>query len=254
MNAEEERAGRLAVEADTLARNLQDFSVLCVPAPTEEELREPEPEKPPVEEPKEPGPEPVPPLAEADIPFFGGPDPEPEPEPRPAPKAVKPAPKVVEKPKVEAPKQEPKPQRQAKGEAMQIPRDAAKRNDLSFLEGCWRSVTDLCNSRTGRPIVAEYCFRADGTGRRFVYEEDGSTCSGSVRARFNGNRLDIRSNGAQCQRGSIYVPQDIQCNGTGRSTECHGKEHIGSGGGGLLNRLFGGITGRDRWQATFVRK
>ena len=261
-----------------------------------------EPEKPAVqpEAPAEkPAEKPVPPkeesrpLAENEMPDFSTPvvipEEEKKPEPVPAPRAQaqaekktpesapqeKPRKKNQDKPKdtpKDKPQQaDPQPQQKAekpkKGEKMQIPRDAAKNNDLSFLEGCWRSVTDLYNSETGEPIEAEYCFSRDGSGRRFIRQRDGDICSGPATARFSGRKLDITAPEAYCRRGG-YVPQTVQCKGTEQSTRCHGKEKKGKqsspglpglGGdllGQFLGQAFGMLLGgsRDTWNATFIRK
>ncbi len=240
--------------------------------PPEEPKVEPEvtePEKP-AEEPVQPKEESKP-LATNEIPDFSTPVVIPEEEKKPEPKPKKPkvqaenkAPeampkkdKAKDKPKDE-PMAKPKAERQKKGEAMQIPKDAAKNNDLSFLEGCWRSVTNLYSSATGEPIEAEYCFSANGKGRRFIRQRDGGVCSGPASARFSGSRLDIKAPEAGCPDGSNYVPQKVQCNGSGSSTQCHGKEEAGPGrGSSLLGQLLGGLFGggsSNRWKATFVRK
>ena len=189
------------------------------------------------------------------LPDFSTPVPEPEPEIVPEdpvtppsfgvapvipeePKVeTKPEPKVVPKPEPKpAPKPEPKPV--PRNSKMEIPKDAAKKKDLTFLEGCWRSKTDLFNTR-GEPIEGEYCFNKNGTGRRFVYEKNGQRCSGAARARFSGNRLIIEAPEASCPRGGGYVAQDVTCTGSESSTQCRGQEHSRN---------------RNKWKATFLRK
>ena len=156
------------------------------------------------------------------------------------PVEAKPEPKVERKPEPKhevKPKPEPKPVPRPRSR-MEIPKDAAKKNDLTFLEGCWRSRTDLFNTR-GEPIEGEYCFNKKGQGRRFVYERNGQRCSGAARARFNGNQLVIEAPEAACPRGGVYVPQSVNCTGTGASTECRGREHSRRS---------------NTWKATFTRK
>ena len=150
---------------------------------------------------------------------------EPKPAPRPEPK---PEPKAEAKP-------QPAPRR---GEDLKIPEDAARRNDLSFLKGCWVSDTGLHNNH-GVPIVGEYCFNGRGGGTRFVREPNGQRCSGRVQARFTGGGLHIDSQEAPCPNGTKYVPQRVECRGTGSSTHCHGYE-IYRGG--------------NRWNHRFRRK
>ncbi|HIW00314.1 MAG TPA: hypothetical protein H9894_03905 [Candidatus Desulfovibrio intestinipullorum] len=210
--SEELRSQSLADEEARLLRQLEERAELCKPAAPPEDLhaeREPViPEPEPVKEPEK-KPEPA-----VEQPFFGA------------------APVIPEEPKPE-PKPVPRPRSR-----MEIPKDAAKKNDLTFLEGCWRSRTDLFNTR-GEPIEGEYCFNKKGQGRRFVYERNGQRCSGAARARFNGNQLVIEAPEAACPRGGVYVPQSVNCTGTGASTECRGREHSRRS---------------NTWKATFTRK
>ena len=190
---------------------------------------EPKPEKPKVEKPKQEKPKAEKPKTE-------------KPKPEPVLKAEAPQPKPVPKP-VPAPQPKPKPAPTPKprhNDPMTIPPEAAKNNDVSFLEGCWTSVTNLYNN-SGEPIVGEYCFNKRGQGRRFVRERGGKRCSGAVTARFNGGggNLAIDSAEAHCPDGTTYVPQQVQCRGTGSSTRCYGNE-------------LGGR--RNKWDAGFRRK
>lgn len=110
-----------------------------------------------------------------------------------------------------------------KDEALKIPDSAADNKDMSFLKGCWRSETDLVND-TGEKIVGEYCFDSRGKGTRTIYEKNGDKCTGSATARFRGKSLDIGADYAKCSRGRRYVPQEIQCTGSGDTTQCKGRE------------------------------
>lgn len=200
-------ARRAALE-DELARLREQLSLraqLCKPAPT--------PPPAPVEKQPEPKPDPKPEPQMVE-PFFGEtpPAPEPQPEPKPMPR---------------------------KGEDLKIPDDAAKKKDLSFLEGCWVSETGLYSHPGNEPIVAEYCFDKNGRGRRFVRERNGQVCSGSAQAQFRGDGLTFDADNARCPRGGQYVPQKVECRGNNNSTQCNGNE---MGGKNL------------RWKARFKRK
>jgi len=245
-----EDAGRLKEEREKGAQALRDIENLrtdllrhaerCVPPPPPPPLppKEPAPPPPPPEEP--------PPLVE---PFLGESAPPPPPPPKP-----KEAPKPKPDPKPE-PKPEPRPAPQ-KDAPLTIPDDAKEKNDLSFLEGCWRCETGLVNSRTRQPVIVEYCFDKNGNGRRSVNERNGSTCNGPARAGFDsGGKLRIDANNAPCPGGSGYVPQTVECTGNANATHCKGQEHYGSGGGGggLLGRIFGGKDS-NKWDAKFYRK
>ena len=211
---EHARSRVLAEKADSLNSMLKEHQALCLPreepkpaaeapvTPPENPAREePAPPNPPKEESK--------PLAESEMPDFG------------TPPAV--------------------PETRQKGEALQIPEEAARKKDLSFLEGCWRSVTGLKNSLTGRPITAEYCFSANGKGHRKVTEDDGKICKGSLKASFSGSKLTIKARSAHCPDGKSYVPQKVICDGTEYSTQCHGLERNDDGSD-------------HTWDAGFVRK
>ena len=226
--AEEQRAASLDDELALLWNQLQERAALCKPV---------KPVIPPVEEKK---PEPVEPAPEPEMvePFLGEtPVAPPQPEkPKEQPKQQKPEPKPEPKP-VEPPKEPEKPKN--KNEDLTIPEDAAKKNDLSFLEGCWTSETGLYSHPSNEPIIAEYCFDKKGSGRRFVRERNGQVCSGPASARFQGNRLNFESGQAKCPRGGIYVPQKVECTGSENTTQCKGREQG---------------AGNNKWDARFRRK
>ena len=235
MDSELLRKQSLEDDLARLLRQLDERAALCVPkTPPKEDLHAER--KPVLPDFSTPVPEPEPEIVPEDPvtpPSFGVAPVIPE-EPK---VETKPEPKVVPKPEPKpAPKPEPKPV--PRNSKMEIPKDAAKKKDLTFLEGCWRSKTDLFNTR-GEPIEGEYCFNKNGTGRRFVYEKNGQRCSGAARARFSGNRLIIEAPEASCPRGGGYVAQDVTCTGSESSTQCRGQEHSRN---------------RNKWKATFLRK
>ena len=222
--AEEQRAAALDDELALLWEQLQERAAMCKPA---------KPVIPPVVEKQ---PEPVEPAPEPEMvePFLGEtPVTPPQPEkPKEQPKQPKPDPKPVEPPKEpEKPKK--------KNEDLSIPQDAAKKNDLSFLEGCWTSETGLYSHPSNEPIIAEYCFDKKGSGRRFVRERNGQVCSGPASARFQGNRLNFDSGQAKCPKGGTYVPQKVECTGSENTTQCKGREQGGR---------------NNKWDARFRRK
>jgi hypothetical protein len=233
-----EDAGRLRSEREKGAQTLRDIENLRADLLRHAEQCAPPPPPPPPADP--------PPLVE---PFLGESAPPPPPPPKPK---EPPKPKVEPKPD---PKPEPKPAPQ-KDAPLTIPDDARQKNDLSFLDGCWRCETGLVNSRTRRPVIVEYCFDKNGNGRRTVDERGGGNCSGPARAGFDGGgKLRIDAGNAPCPGGSGYVPQTVECTGTANATHCKGQEHYGGGsGGGLLGRIFGGGGGSNQWDAKFYRK
>ena len=232
LEAEKQKAAANEDQLALLWRQLQERAALCKPVtpPVTPPTPKVEPKK---EEAKQPEPEVV-------EPFFGETPVEP-PKVAEAPKQQakpKPEPKQ-EPPKVEPPKQEPPKPAPKKNDNLAIPEDAAKKNDLSFLEGCWTSETGLYSHPSNEPIIAEYCFDKSGKGRRLVRERNGQVCSGSASARFQGNQLQFDSSQARCPRGGTYVPQKVECTGQENTTQCKGRE---LGGANL------------KWDARFKRK
>ena len=232
LEAEKQKAAANEDQLALLWRQLQERAALCKPVtpPVTPPTPKVEPKK---EEAKQPEPEVV-------EPFFGETPVEP-PKVAEAPKQQakpKPEPKQ-EPPKVEPPKQEPPKPAPKKNDNLAIPEDAAKKNDLTFLEGCWPTEPGLYSHPSKKPIIAEYCFDKSGKGRRFVRERNGQVCSGSASARFQGNQLQFDSRQAPCPRGGTYVPQKVECNGQENSTQCKGRE---LGGANL------------KWDARFKRK
>ncbi len=124
------------------------------------------------------------------------------------------------------------------GAHLEIPEDAAARNDLSFLEGCWRNVTPLATTK-GEQVDALYCFRADGRGERSLSLPSGH-CQGSLSASFENGELHLSVDRAQCSPGSSsswFVGENVICTGSGRHTNCRGREETGK-----------------EWDAGFVRQ
>ncbi len=222
LETEKSRAAQLDDELARLWQQLQERAALCKPVIPPVAAKEPEK---PVKEPKK--------EPEVVEPFLGETPPEPE-----KPKVEKPKQEKLQKqePKPEPPAPRPAPK---KNEDLNIPSDAAKKNDLTFLEGCWTSETGLYSHPSNEPIIAEYCFDKNGKGRRFVRERNGQVCSGSASARFQGNRLLFDSDPARYPRGGTYVPQKVECTGSESSTQCKGNE-------------LGGA--RHKWDARFRRK
>ncbi|MDR2405742.1 MAG: hypothetical protein LBE27_05165 [Deltaproteobacteria bacterium] len=150
------------------------------------------------------------------------PPPEPEkvaPKTTTTPKAPTPA-----KPKAQAPaKATPK-----KGQGFAIP-PGGDPNDLSFLEGCWESASNLVSSYSKMPVVYVYCFNSKGSGTATVKEYDKSgrqtdTCTASTSASRKGNTVTIRDTGARCKRSPQYSKNTLTCNnGPNNSTSCLGK-------------------------------
>ena len=194
LDKEKARTAPLESELETLLRQLRERAALCAP----------------------PAPEPAEKAAPQTVePFFGeSPREEAKPEPKPVPKPE--------------PKPAPKPQAR-KGDKMEIPENAAREKDLSFLEGCWASDTGLKAVPSGKPVIVEYCFDKRGNGKRYEHVEGQESCVGPGTARFQGNRLHMESPYAQCPDGTRFIPHSIDCTGSGNTTLCNGREHDDKG-------------------------
>jgi len=102
------------------------------------------------------------------------------------------------------------------GDVMQLPSDQA---DLSFLDGCWESSSELRNTRTGRPIQVKYCFSGGG-GRGQVQISGGHSCAGSLSSRRDGDSLLITQGSVPCQDNSRFLPASITCRPSGATAKC----------------------------------
>ena len=90
---------------------------------------------------------------EPDIPFFG-------------------APVLVEKAQEERPEAKARPRRQS--DRLEIPSEAKRRGDLSFLKGCWYFEPSILRSDApGTPVIGRvqnrFCFDAKGRGRFYQH-------------------------------------------------------------------------------------
>lgn len=123
------------------------------------------------------------------------------------------------------PEPTPKPQLAAKPEeSLRIPEEAKRSGDMSFLAGCWASITTLVNQRTGAPIVAEYCFDANGFGRS-IRTEPNTQCVGPMRARFDdrGSLTVEETEMAVCGDGRRYTQTTVTCSpGENGVAQCTG--------------------------------
>ncbi|MBL8705880.1 MAG: hypothetical protein JNM30_13595 [Rhodospirillales bacterium] len=124
-----------------------------------------------------------------------------------------------------APEPAPKPPVEAKpDESLRIPEEAKRSGDMSFLAGCWASITTLVNQRTGAPIVAEYCFDENGFGRS-IRTEPNTQCVGPMRAHFDdqGSLTVEETEMAVCGDGRRYTQTTVTCSpGENNIAQCTG--------------------------------
>ena len=78
--------------------------------------------------------------------------------------------------------------------------------------------------RTNEPIGVQYCFDANGNGKRTITKQQSKDrCVGSVRAKFDSSgRLRIDSDGAVCGKGGGFVPETVECSSSGGKADCSG--------------------------------
>ncbi|MDR1314905.1 MAG: hypothetical protein LBQ12_14745 [Deltaproteobacteria bacterium] len=140
----------------------------------------------------------------------GSADPAAEPVPAPVPE---PAPEPVQEP-VQEPAPEPAPRTPAPDAELTLPADT---DDLSFLNGCWKSDAGLISYPEGLPFHYVYCF-SDGGARALVALQetnpDGSrarTCTTTGTASAEGGVLTIRDDGPKCDMGQNFLPVTVEC-------------------------------------------
>jgi hypothetical protein len=152
-------------------------------------------------------------------------------------------PPVEEKPPVEETppvRREPPVEERKPDEDLSIPEDAKRSGDMSFLEGCWTTITGLVNVRTREPIVYEYCFDKNGQGTASVTERSGRRCVAPTTARVDetGKLIIEDQSVLRCPQGDHYVSTRVQCESS-------------SGGTAQCSAIQSNNT---RWQATMKRK
>jgi hypothetical protein len=126
------------------------------------------------------------------------------------------------------------------GSTLVIPPDAKATKKVDFMEGCWKSQASLVSRANGRPIIVDYCFDANGNGKRKLQEAGGLTCTGRAKATMSANGdLFITDVGpAACSDGqSGYSANTIQCSsGAEGRADCHGES-----------------SSNNKWDASFHR-
>ena len=167
--------------------------------------------------------EPPKPETEPEVPFFGDQVIVEEEKPEPKPKSERRP--VAEKPKPERrPVAEAKPRRQSN--RLEIPADAARRNDLSFLKGCWYFERQaLSADAPGAPFLGmiqdRFCFNGSGRGtftQRYV--DSGREYSSPATARFAGGRLVLHHPAFVNGPRITQCPETYTCEGQDAGTVC----------------------------------
>jgi hypothetical protein len=165
-----------------------------------------------------------------EVPFFGEPVIVPGERPqeeRPKPRAESPPKPVAEKP----PKPEPRQQAEAKpkprSNRLEIPADAVRKRDLSFLEGCWyfdKSLDRIDAPGGGNLGMSQdyYCFNKRGQGRFFTRMfKFNKRFSTYARARFGPNgELFLEHPNLPTLPGVTRLAMTTSCRGQEAGTVC----------------------------------
>lgn len=86
-------------------------------------------------------------------------------------------------------------------------------DSMAFLEGCWRSVTDLFDTRDQKPIQHEYCFGEKGAGQVTV-QSSSFVCKGKTRSVMQGaKKLVIKTVGESlpCNNQTRFSGWQVTC-------------------------------------------
>ena len=123
------------------------------------------------------------------------------------------------------PETKPEPPQFKPDDPLNIPPEAVRNNDLSFLQGCWVADTNACNN-SSYPITLEYCFDEKGGGLHRVYTRfgRGKTFSGTLRAHFdNSGRLYMttpQTNTVGSDWPTLFCRKQIMCTVRGEEIDC----------------------------------
>lgn len=113
-----------------------------------------------------------------------------------------------------------------------------KPKNMSFMEGCWISVTELYSVRDKKPVQIEYCFNAKGSGEVAV-RSDSYTCRGRARASMpTPTTLVVKPvSSVTCDNRSNFSPWQIVCDAKkGGAADCLGVHGNGNKFGATLLR------------------
>jgi len=109
---------------------------------------------------------------------------------------------------------------------VQIPREPG----VGFMQGQWRSNTDLTTQGGDEVVRPQYTFDKDGKGKSRIVQKNGVTCEGPAQAsRDASGKLIIQETEAlKCSDGTTYAPSTVTCeNGPGGRAQCQGQSEGG---------------------------
>ena len=119
---------------------------------------------------------------------------------------------------------EARPRRQS--DRLEIPAEARRRGDLSFLKGCWYfEPSTLRSDAPGTPVIGRvqnrFCFNAKGRGRFYQHSfTTGRDYSAPATARFAGGRLVLQHPAFVNGPRITQCPETYTCEGQDAGTVC----------------------------------
>ncbi len=149
--------------------------------------------------------------------------------PKPPQVAVAPPPQAP--PKTVAPTPPPAPPAQPRrpgDDRLRLP--PGPTNNMSFLEGCWR--TDPFRHERNQPQagVSSYCFDANGNGQ-LEWRRGRTACRTRAQGRFEGAVLRLRDADTTCNDGSHWYADQLTCQrGADDVAQCSGSSRGGTFG------------------------
>ncbi len=114
-----------------------------------------------------------------------------------------------------------------------IPKQSEQQESMDFLDGRWQADSGLMDKQ-GRPVKLEYDFK-DGKGNVRIKRNDGTVCSGTVKASMKNSELTFSDNEIiKCPSGQSYKPAKVKCKvNSNNKTVCEGSysggEHFNMG-------------------------
>ncbi|MBQ1844389.1 MAG: hypothetical protein II132_00395, partial [Desulfovibrio sp.] len=109
---------------------------------------------------------------------------------------------------------------------LEIPAEARRRGDLSFLKGCWYfEPSTLRSDAPGTPVIGRvqnrFCFNAKGRGRFYQHSfTTGRDYSAPATARFAGGRLVLQHPAFVNGPRITQCPETYTCEGQDAGTVC----------------------------------
>jgi len=140
----------------------------------------------------------------------------------------KPEPKQANAPDLKQPDQK-EPQKDAKKDEpkpMVVPPEAQKTQDLTFLQGDWRSRTSLATAQGENDIRPQYTLDDKGKGKVTFVQKNGATCEAPAEARWKEGKLTIEEKAnPKCTDGRTYARNTVNCEvGKDGTAQCKGSQ------------------------------